>query len=83
MFSILCEESLLVRPRLATDEIGFVAIPKYTNTFDDKSLSARAKIEHCICIIDTLISFIIIIIIIIIHLYSAISHSSIALNMKC
>ena len=35
--------SLLVRPRLATDEIGFVAIPKYTNTVDDKPLSARAK----------------------------------------
>jgi hypothetical protein len=30
---------LLVRPRLATDKIGFVAIPKYTNTVDDKPLS--------------------------------------------
>jgi hypothetical protein len=36
-------KSLLVRPRLATDEIGFVAIPKYTNTVDDKPLSTRAK----------------------------------------
>ena len=39
----LRRKSLLVRPRLATDEIGFVAIPKYTNTVDDKPLSARAK----------------------------------------
>ena len=39
----LRRKSLLVRPRLATDEIGFVAIPKYTNTVNDKPLSARAK----------------------------------------
>jgi hypothetical protein len=28
---------------LSTDEIGIVAIPKYTTTVDDKPLSARAK----------------------------------------
>jgi hypothetical protein len=31
------------RLRLATDEIGIIAIPKYTNTADDKPLSVRAK----------------------------------------
>ena len=35
------------RPRLTTDEIGIVPIPKYTNTADDKPLSARAKRMVC------------------------------------
>lgn len=31
------------KPRLATDEIGIVAIPKYTTNADSKPLSARSK----------------------------------------
>ena len=43
--------SLRKRPRLTTDEIGIVPIPKYTNTAlpsaDDKPLSASAKRMVC------------------------------------
>ena len=47
------------RPRLATDEIGIVALPKYANTGEDKPLSARAKRMVCIqlyCIIQIIYS---------------------------
>jgi hypothetical protein len=58
MFIILCKGRFYwVRLRfIDTDEIGFVAIPKYTNTVEDKPLSARAK--RMVCTIDTLVSFI-------------------------
>jgi hypothetical protein len=46
------------RPRLATDEIGIVAIPKYTNTADDKPLSARAKRMVCTIMLYIISDFI-------------------------
>ncbi len=41
------------RPRLATDEIGIVAFPKYANTAVDKPLSTQDK--KMVCTINNLI----------------------------